>query len=63
VPATKSDILPDARWSILMKTAILAVLVALSLGATIANAEPLNDAAPPQSGSQYNWTAGAPGWG
>jgi hypothetical protein len=48
----------------MMKTIILAALVTLSLGLSIATAEPANQPTPTQSGgTEYNLTAGAAGWG
>jgi hypothetical protein len=46
-----------------MKTLILALCAALSLGVGVANAGNLGQATPQQSGNQFNWTAVGAGWG
>lgn len=46
-----------------MKMMIIAAFTALSLVVGVANAETVNQTAPQQSGTQYNWTVGGAGWG
>jgi hypothetical protein len=44
-----------------MKTMVLAAFAALSLGAGVANAQPVSHSTPLPHGTQYNWMAGGGG--
>ena len=46
-----------------MKTMILAALAALSLGISVANADPRSHMMPQQNQNQNDWTIGGAGWG
>jgi hypothetical protein len=46
-----------------MKTVILAAFVAVILSIGLAYAEPVSHTAPQQDDTQFNWMAGAAGWG